>query len=89
MRLNLKKMKEHIRTPEEMLAYDDLQLTVVTLLIRGACEGAHREAEEGDIYCGNDRLPDIACAVDAVDESFLGYTELFEIENIGRVRGMQ
>lgn len=90
VRINLVAMERQARTPEEFLAVKALQTTVTSLLRRGRCLAPLSDALDihgESSYCGNDRLPDVAGAVDDVEELFVGYTEIFEIENIGRVQG--
>jgi hypothetical protein len=94
---NLDTMKVAIRSAEEILALGALRSTVVNMLERGHCAGMFSENGDRDdnlysgltYFCANDRLPDIAREVDDADEDpRLGYSEIFDIENIGKVRAL-
>lgn len=96
VKANLRRMREQVRTPEEILVLDALQSSVIRLLERGNCSGPSGETGDSEdifysgvtVYCGSDKLPEIAERVDdAAEQHFLGYSELFEIENIGKIRG--
>lgn len=83
--VNLQTMKEHARGSEEFAAVGDLRSTVVGILGRGVCRGAYHE--DGFTFCSSDRQPEIAEKLDEAEEKLGGYSGLFEIENIGKVRG--
>lgn len=95
--VNLDRLTKEAKTPEEVLAVDGLSEAINPLLKRGSCKGGL--SQNGDetvrfysgvtFYCGSNNLPEIAQEIDSTaEEAFLGYSELFEIENVGKVRGL-